>query len=114
MEVIAQHSAKPSKNNNDELIKSQIKGKFLQVCVGISIVFISAGFFVYSISSATAAPASKNFTTQGFDRRGKYQMVFDDKNTDFYLVNTETGKSLWWSKVRQKWEPNCVGAPADF
>ncbi|HXU26042.1 MAG TPA: hypothetical protein VN698_02335 [Bacteroidia bacterium] len=99
-----------------ETIKTNIKSKFLQVCIGISMVFISAGFFVHSISTVTASPAPvpKDFTTQGVSKIGKYQMVFDTKNTDFYLVNTETGKSMWWNKAQQLWSANCEGAPAGF
>ena len=39
-----------------ETIKTQIKSKFLQTCIGISMIFLSAGFFVHSITPAMAAP----------------------------------------------------------
>jgi len=97
-----------------ETIKAHTRNKFLQVCIGISMVFISAGFFIHSISSANAAPTPNNFMTQGTGKIGKYQIVFDNKNTDFYLVNTETGKSLWWNKTQQIWSANCEAAPVGF
>lgn len=40
-----------------ETIKTQMKSKFLQTCIGISMVLLSAGFFVHSITPAIAAPA---------------------------------------------------------
>jgi len=97
-----------------ETIKTHTRSKFLQICIGISMLFLSAGFFIHSISTATASPMPKDFAMQGVGKTGKYQMVFDNKNTDFYLVNTETGKSLWWDKVKQVWSANCEGAPAGF
>lgn len=97
-----------------ETIKAHTRSKFLQVCIGISIVFISAGIFVHSISSANATPTPNSFMTQNTGKIGKYQMVFDNKNTDFYLVNTETGKSMWWNKTQQLWSANCEGAPVGF
>jgi hypothetical protein len=99
-----------------EITKTNTKNSFLQICMGISLVFVSAGFFIHSISTANASPAPmpKDFMTQGAGKTGKYQIVFDTKNTDFYLVNTETGKSLWWNKAKQLWSANCDGAPVGF
>jgi hypothetical protein len=97
-----------------ETIKAHTKGKFLQICMGLSMLFLSAGFFIHSIGTVTASPMPKDFVTQSIGKTGKYQIVFDNKNTDFYLVNTETGKSLWWDKAKQLWSANCDGAPAGF
>jgi len=95
-------------------IKTQIKGKFLQVCIGISIVLLSAGFFVLSINRTSASapdkfPTPKDFMAQGTDKIGKYSTSMSiippynnatyNNNTptiEVIITDTETGKTVLW------------------
>jgi len=73
--------------------------KFLQVCVGISIVILSAGFLFQSVGTANAAPTPGKFLQQQTNNIGKYQMstssiTVGEKFFQYILVwNTETGES---------------------
>lgn len=77
-----------------------MKTKFLQGCIGITIVLFSLGFFVRSFIPANAQ-ITTNQNTNG--NNGKYQIAFStcvDANYIYYsavVCNTETGKSDLYS-----------------
>jgi hypothetical protein len=61
-----------------------MKNKFFQVCAGISMILLAAGFFVRSFSPAIAAPLQQ---TSGV---GTYQMALN--GTEILVWNTTTGQ----------------------
>ena len=80
-----------------------MKTKFLQTCIGISIVLLSMGFFFYSIQSAHAAPLSpEKFFQEGTGKIGKYQML-TFSSTEVLVWDSETGKSLRYNFEGSKW-----------
>jgi hypothetical protein len=80
-----------------------IKTKFLQTCIGISIVLLSLGFFFQSIQSAHAAPLSpQKFFQDGVNKIGKYQML-SFSSTEVLVWDSETGKSIRYSFEGSKW-----------
>ncbi len=92
-----------------------MKTKFLQICIGITIVLLSSGFFIRSIVPATAQTNIGN-TEPG--KIGKYQIVMSscvDNIAIYYIasiIDTETGKTQTytatggqsgWSKNTGNW-----------
>jgi hypothetical protein len=96
-----------------------MKNKFLNICVGTGILFLSAGFFIRSISTANAAPPSpKEFIEEGKSKIGKYQisMVNSGNSQTAIIIDTETGKTFIydnslseWIKHRNQIPENAVG-----
>jgi len=89
-----------------------MKNKFLQVCLGISAVLISASLLVYSISPAKAGTSDKMPAPQSFmdgggaSKIGKYSLTYvyeapsKDANGTYtaasyecIILDTETGKT---------------------
>ncbi|MFL5751955.1 MAG: hypothetical protein ACJ76F_00995 [Bacteroidia bacterium] len=75
---------------------------FMQICIGISIILLSGGFFLRSMNQANAAPALPGKLQQSTGSIGKYQMCANtvtvgDKFFQYVLVwNTETGQSKYY------------------
>ncbi|MGP8216665.1 MAG: hypothetical protein ACLQQ4_13960 [Bacteroidia bacterium] len=89
--------------------------KFLQVCLGLSMVLLSASVFVYSINPAKAAnslPSPQNFTSSGSNKAGEYNLVItvDGANYNYWLVNTENGKTYKWDN-KGSWKDGLPPAP---
>jgi hypothetical protein len=86
-----------------------MKNKFLNICIGTGILFLSGGFFIRSINSANAAPPSpKEFIEEGTTKIGKYQMALgnnDAGNIRVLVWDTETGKAQLFSEklVNNEW-----------
>ena len=97
-----------------ETIKTQMKSKFLQICTGISMVLVSAGFFVHSITPANAAPATKTFMPTTVGQTGKYILTFlkDGNDTYTYMTDTETGKTHFYDSKAGKWTTGIPAIPA--
>ena len=79
-----------------------MKNKFLQVCLGISMLFISGGFLVYTINPAQASiPAPNKFIDGETNKIGKYMMVYGaPSGGDAYTViilDTENGNSICYT-----------------
>lgn len=77
-----------------------MKNRFLNICIGASILLLSAGFFVRSISTADAAPSPENFQDAGTNKIGKYafQVMQDNEGRlNAVIMDTETGKSKFYS-----------------
>jgi hypothetical protein len=76
---------------------NHMKTKFLSVCIGIGIVLFSSGFFIQSISPATAQTNVGN--TNSDCKTGRYQMQLSSfvfSSAVYYRIlvwDTETGKS---------------------
>jgi hypothetical protein len=88
-----------------------MKTKFLQTCIGISIVLLSLGFFFHSIQPAQAAPLSpEKFFPEGTTNNGKYQLHFFS-STEVLFWDSETGKSIRYSFDGLKWSPTKFQLP---
>jgi hypothetical protein len=105
-----------------ETIKKETKSKFLQVCIGVGIVFSSAAFLVLSINQASASapakmPTLNDFIAQGGGKVGKYSCsmcaISGGKNASGQLVSptfeaiimdTETGKSICYTSDADNWK----------
>ena len=73
-----------------------MKTKFLQACIGITIVLLATTFFIRTIDGAQAAPGPDKFFQQGTSKIGKYSMAFvmNSENWKAVIVmDTETGKT---------------------
>jgi hypothetical protein len=89
-----------------------IKTKFLQTCIGISIVLLSLGFFFHSIPSAQAASLTPDkFLQEGTDKIGKYQML-GFSTTEVLVWDTETGKSIRYTFSGSSWATTKYQLPA--
>jgi hypothetical protein len=82
-----------------------MKNKFLNICIGLGILFVTGGFFLRSITTAHAAP---QFMAEGTTKIGKYQMALGQNtegNIRILIWDTETGKSQLFSEkiVDNKW-----------
>lgn len=65
-----------------------MKNNFLSICLGISLVLVSAGFLIRSAYPAKAAPPMPSAA-------GKYQLSVVSHNGKLHawVLDTETGKS---------------------
>jgi len=78
-----------------------MKNKFLQIAMGTSMLFITAGFFVRSFNTVQAAPAPEKFLQANSNSIGKYMILqlpvhTGDGTAGFgrlLVLDTETGKS---------------------
>ena len=114
-----------------ETIKTQVKNRFMQICIGISMVTLSIGFLVLSINHATATPDRfphpNDFMAQGGGKIGKYACsmctVPGYKNNagqtfpislEAVVIDTETGKSVCYGATADNWkwmkDPNQIPA----
>lgn len=85
--------------------------KFLQACIGVSVVLMSLGFFFHSIPSAVAAPLSpQKFFQEGTTKIGKYQML-SFSSTEILIWDSETGKSVRYSFTGSTWAPTKYQLP---
>ena len=77
-----------------------MKSKFLNICVGISIVLLSIGFLIRSIIPSQAAPMPDLFLQQGTNKIGKYMMVIGFNSSgsarECLVWDTETAKSVYY------------------
>lgn len=78
-----------------------MKNKFFSVSIGISMMLLSAGFFIRSFNIANATPAPEKFFEQGTNKIGKYMMAFQLINAngwykEILVWDTETGKSKFY------------------
>ena len=92
-----------------------MKNKFLNICIGTGILFLSAGFFVRSISTANAAPPSPaTFIEEGTSKIGKYQisMVVENNVMSAIIIDTETGKTFLYSNKYSSWQKTSNQLPA--
>lgn len=78
------------------------KTKFLQSCIGVSIVLLSLGFFFQSIQTASASPSPEKFFQSGTNKIGKYQMQFE--GATMYVWDTETGTSCAYYVMDGAWK----------
>jgi hypothetical protein len=86
-----------------------MKSKFLNICIGMGILFLTGGFFIRSINSANATPPSpKEFIEAGTSKIGKYMMEMYTAGSEgrrYGLIwDTETGKSISYYEVGDDWE----------
>ncbi|MHB8261364.1 MAG: hypothetical protein ACYDCN_05890 [Bacteroidia bacterium] len=111
-----------------ETIKKQMKSKFLQVSMGVSLMLFAAGFFALSINHAAASapdkfPTPDKFVTAGDNTLGKYAAQFtvvswkDGSNRSIVQValiyDTQTGKSvLYESDNAEAWFKEKVQLPS--
>jgi len=67
-------------------------------------MFLSAGFFVFSINHATASAPDKFMMQGSTGKLGKYSLQTLNFNNafEFYMTDSETGKTFWWDKENQK------------
>lgn len=98
-----------------------MKNKFLNICIGTGILFVSAGFFVRSINLANAAPSPKQFIEEGTNKIGKYMMSHsissgghggsnsDDDIGGIIVWDTETGESTYYTFI-----PAYNGSPDEW
>jgi hypothetical protein len=78
-----------------------MKNKFLNIFIGTGILFLSAGFFIRSISTANAAPSPKEFIEGATNQIGKYQMALGNNsegNIRILVWDTETGSAQLFSE----------------
>ncbi len=74
-----------------------MKNKFLNICIGVGILFLTGGFFIRSITNANAAPSPQNFIEGETNKIGKYHMNVSSGNTERLIVwDTETGESTYY------------------
>ncbi|MBI3510920.1 MAG: hypothetical protein HY064_09650 [Bacteroidetes bacterium] len=75
-----------------------MKNKFLQICIGITLVLFGAGFLIRSVSTADAAPRPENFIDEGSSQIGKYTVTMsEDANTMHCIIlNTADGSSKYY------------------
>jgi hypothetical protein len=113
---------KSKKTKQMETIKAQNKSKFLQVCIGVSMILISASLFIFSINHASASspekfPALKDFIQQGGGKIGKYACsmcaISGGKNAngqfisptfEIIILDTETGKTICYTGDADNWK----------
>lgn len=92
-----------------------MKNKVLTTCLGISAILLSAGFFIRSISPASAAPAPEMFIGEGTNQIGKYMMILSPETEKFYetitIWNTETGASVRYAKKPAGFEKSTLQLP---
>jgi hypothetical protein len=95
-------------------IQTEMKSRFLQVCIGVSMVLLSAGFFVRSATSANAAPATKTLMPTAEGQTGKYILTFlkDGNETYTYMTDTETGKTYFLDSKAGKWTTGIPAIPS--
>ena len=109
-----------------EIIKTQMKNKFLQVSIGISMMLVAAGFFVLSINHVSASspdkvPTPKDFMAQGGSKIGKYQVSLNsiyltDGNLtrNAMVIDTETGKTAcYYRDAGAEWKLISAQLPAN-
>lgn len=85
-----------------------MKNKFLNICIGISLVLFGSGFFLRSLSNANAAPSPQNFIEGNANQIGKYmmQVYITAAGTRCAIVwDTETGKSKNYYYNDRDWLP---------
>lgn len=76
-----------------------MKNNFFQVSLGLGIMLFAAGFFVRSVSTASAAPPKpETFLKNGMEQTGPYQMSMVINPTgggylNIIIWNAQTGKS---------------------
>lgn len=92
-----------------------IKTKFLQTCIGVSIVLLSLGFLFQSVQSASAAPTPEKFFQSGSNKIGKYQMQYHESNgvSLMWIWDTETGTSCNYYYQKGVWTKNTTAPPAN-
>jgi hypothetical protein len=97
-----------------------MKNKFLQISIGISIIMLSAGFLIRSISPSQATPGPEKFLAEGVSKIGKFQMSFtyavfpDGTAVQRALVwDTETGKSVYYRNDDAGWVKQDNQLPAN-
>lgn len=74
-----------------------MKNKFLSICIGVGILFLTGGFFIRSINTANAAPSPERFIEEGTGKIGKYQMDVSSGTHERLIVwDTETGESTYY------------------
>jgi hypothetical protein len=75
-----------------------MKNKFLQISFGVSMMMLSAGFLIRSVSTAEAAPTPEKFVAEGTNKLGKYMMTMstDDGHPTVIIWDTETGKNKYY------------------
>jgi len=75
-----------------------MNSKFLQICIGITIVLFGLGFLFRSVTSANAAPTPENFAVEGTDKIGKYAITMSEDASSIHciILDTETGTSKYY------------------
>jgi hypothetical protein len=96
-----------------------MKNKFLQISIGITLLFFGAGFFVRSIHSANALPPSpKEFIEEGTNKIGKYQITLisagSGDKVKSIIIDTETGQTVYYLLENEynEWEKSEHQLPA--
>lgn len=79
--------------------------KFLNICIGLGILFLSGGFFLRSITTANAAPPSPAEFVDGVSKIGKYQLALNSANGDqnAMIIDTETGQTYLYVYQNFRW-----------
>lgn len=69
-----------------------MKNRFLQVCIGISLMLFSTGFFVYSIAKVNAESNPSSILTNDI---GRYQMDITQFSGELFILvwDTQTGEN---------------------
>ena len=104
-----------------------MRTKFLQSCIGLSIVIVSITFFIWSINDVHAAPGPDKFLQQNTNKIGKYQACYStlqsiDHGSDIagsviysvLIIDTETGKTVLYynsSSTKYMWKKDPVQLP---
>lgn len=98
-----------------ETIKTPIKSKFLQACIGVSMVLLSLGFLFQSLQKANASPSIEKFTQAGnIDKVGKYvfQQLTQNGKQLMFVYDSETGVSKFYA-FDKIWMPEVFQLPAN-